>query len=166
MNNHTPIAANFTIDGSVANIVSVVAKCDGKPHVITVTLPYADTWTHVELQFILSNESAYFELPKLTKGSDISLLEQLEPFNIVISSNVPSVQSQDIIVESTFGKTLIVQTSGWWNTRNRDILGWECQVRVLQPQEIFRVLPKRGRIMTKAPTAVMSHDNSTGNYRT
>jgi hypothetical protein len=166
MNNHKPIAANFTIDGQAATVSSVVAFCDGKPHTITVTLLGEPVWTHMELQFITSDQSAYFELPKLNKGSDTSQLEQLEPFNVVISSNVPSVQSQDIIVESTFGKTLIVQNSNWWNTRNRDVLGWECQVRVLQPMELFTILPKRGRILSKPPTPLMQHDNSTGNYRT
>lgn len=162
MNNHLPVTANFTIDGVAADLISVVARCDGRPHLVAVTLPHTHEWTHVELQFILSDQSAYFELPKLNKGSDTSQLEQLEPFSVVMSSNVPNLQSQDIIVESTFGKVLIVQNSNWWNTRNRDVLGWECQVRVLQPQEIYGILPKRGRIMTKAPSAVMQHDNQTG----
>lgn len=166
MNNNIPVSANFTIDDQDANLVTVLKHCDGRPHVVKVNLPRDPTWTHVELQFVLSDQSAYFEFPKLTKGSDTSLLEQLDPFSIIMSPNVPSLQSQDIIVDSTFGKVLVVQNSNWWNTRNRDVLGWECQVRVIQPQEIYGILPKRGRIMTKAPTAKFVHDNQTGNYRT
>jgi hypothetical protein len=166
MNNTKPVASNFTIDGIAADEVSVLCKCDGKPHIIEVTLLGEDIWTHVELQFILSDQSAYFEFPRLNQGPDTSLLKQLDPFTIVLSSNVPSVQSQDIIVESTFGNTLIVQNSNWWNTRNRDVIGWECTVRVLQPQEIFGILPKRGRIMSKPPTVNFPHENMTGNYRT
>lgn len=172
MNNATPVAANFTIDGAPANVVSIVAKCDGKPHSIGVTLldlgqrsnPFE--WTHLELQFITSDQSAFFELPRTNQGSDTSLLNQTEPFNIVLSSNVPLLSSQDIITESTFGRALIVQNSNDWNTRNRDVLGWECQVRVLQPPELFNILPRRGRVLTKAPTPYMQHDNQTGNRRT
>lgn len=166
LNNHLPVAANFTIDGNPADLVSVLKYCDGKSHQVVVTLPRSNEWTHVELQFVTSDQSAFFEFPKLNKGSDTSLIEQLDPFSIIMSSNVPSLQSQDIIVESTFGKTLVVQNSSWWNDRDRNVLGWECQVRVIQPQELYGILPRRGRILTKNRTTVFAHDNQTGNYRT
>jgi hypothetical protein len=166
MNNNMPVTANFTIDGHSATTVDVLARCDGKPHLIGVILPASKTWTHVEIQLAVSDQSAFFEFPKLTKNSDTANLEQLDPFNIVMSSNVPSLKSEDVIVESTFGKVLIVQNSNWWNTRNRNVLGWECQVRVPQPQEIYHILPRRGRIMKKPPTSLGTHDNITGNRRT
>ncbi len=166
LNNTRPIAANFTVDGQAVNAISILGKCDGRPHLIRVTLNREVVWTHMEIQFITSKESAFFEFPKLTKGNDTAMLEQLEPFSIIMGSNVPELRPEDIITESTFGKTLIVENSNWWNTRNRNVLGWECQVRVLQPPEIMNNLPKRGRIATKAPTANGQHDNSTGAYRT
>lgn len=166
MHNEKPVTANFTVDGLPADTVSVVARCDGKLHVIGVSLPLTQVWTHVEIQFVTSDQSAYFEFPKLTKGSDTAMLEQLEPFNILMSSNVPRLSPEDVIVESSFGKVLVVQNSNWWNTKNRDVLGWECQVRVIQPQEIFGVLPHRGRIMSKNQTSNLVHDNVTGARRT
>lgn len=162
-NNCTPLGANFTIDLSPASAQQVLNKCDGRPHEIHVTFPQATEWTHIEIQLALSSQSAYFEFPRLNKGSDTSLLEQLDPFSITMGPNVPVLNVEDIIVESVFGKTLIVQNSNWWNDRNRSVLGWECQVRVLQPQEIYTLLPRRGRVMTKAPTALKTHDNQPGN---
>lgn len=166
MNNSKPVGANFTIDGQPVNAVSVLRFCDGRPHLVGVAFSEIKTWTHIEIQFVLSNESAYFEFPKLTKSSDLSLLEKTEPFQISISSNVPSLQPEDIIVDSVYGKVLIVQTCNPWNTRNLDILGWECMVRPLQPQELYEILPRRGRIKTKPPTALGAHDNQLGTART
>ena len=169
--------ANFSIDNvAVTMPQQVLAFCDGKSHTIKITIvPNLNSsdeylanpnWTHVELQFATSETSAFFEFPKLSKGSDIAQFEQLEPFQIILSPNIPSVISLDVIVESTFGKALVVQNSNWWNSRNRNVLGWECQVRAIQPTELYRILPRRGRILTKQPTTNISIDNSTGRYRT
>jgi len=162
-NGYRPCVANFSVDGTpIANDIQILKYCDGRVHTLEVTAPETK-WTHLELQLALSVESPYFEFPKLTKGSDTSLLEQLEPFQIIMSPNVPSVRPEDVIVESTFGKTLIVQNSNWWNTRKQDVLGWECNVRVIQPQELYRILPARGRVQTKSRTTNAVHDNIIGN---
>lgn len=166
MRNSKPVGANFTIDGQVVNAVTILKFCDGRRHTIAVAFSDVKTWTHVELQFVLSSESAYFEFPKLTKSSDLALLEKTEPFQISISSNVPNLKPEDIIVDSVYGKVMIVQNCNPWNTRNRDILGWECTVRVVQPQELYNILPRRGRVKTKPPTALGAHDNQTGTART
>jgi hypothetical protein len=129
------------------------------PHVINVQLVNSEVWTHLEIQFNVSKESAYFEFPKLKKGSDITKIDTTEPFNIILSPNIPSLRPLDIIVESTFGKCLVVQNSDWWNTRNRQVLGWECTVRVIQPQELYRILPVRGRVLTKNVTTNLVRTN-------
>ena len=166
-NNDVIVPAAFEIDGTqVTNPRQAMQFCDGKPHVIRVSFNEESTWTHCELQFNLTNESAYFEFPKLRKGSDLSRLEQLEPFQIVLSPNIPSLKVNDAIVESTFGKVLIVQNSDWWNTRNRNVLGWECTVRVIEPTEKHRILPTRGRVKTKNVTTNIQHDNVNGSHRT
>ena len=72
----------------------------------------------------------------------------------------------DVIVESQLGKILVVQSVDTWKTRQRSILGWEIQVRVIQPQELFRILPARGRIKSKDRTTEFSRDNVRGGYRT
>lgn len=168
MNGGEQVQAQFTLDGVSCDTIKLLRSCDGRRHVLGAIVAHGKrcTVTHLELQLITSDQSPYFELPRLTKGSDTAKLEQLEPFTILLSANVPSVRGQDIIVERMFGKTLYVTDSNWHNTRNRNVLGWECQVRVLQPQEIYTMLPKRGRTLTKPPTSLMQHDNGRGNRRT
>lgn len=166
MRDHRSVAANFTVDGSAVNEVSILRYCDGRPHLVEVTFPEPQVFTHVEIQFKTSSDDAFFEFPKLSKSSDTSLLDSTEPFQIILSPLVPSVQVEDVFTDSTYGKALIVQSVNTWNTRNRQTLGWECQVRVAQTPEIYNYLPRRGRIQTKPQTSNMVHDNSTGYRRT
>lgn len=164
MNGPRACPANFTVDGQAVNEVSILRFCDGRPHVIQVMFAEPTKFTHVELQFKTSSDDAFFEFPRLNKSNDLSLLERTDPFQIILSPLIPHVDSEDIFVESTTGKTLIVQTINTWNTKQRQLLGWECQVRVVQPQELYNIMPRRGRIKTKPETTNLVHDNSTG-YR-
>jgi len=166
MLDHKPLAANFTIDGNPVNEISILKYCDGRPHLVGVSFAEPTVFTHVEIQFKTSSEDAFFEFPRLNKSSDTTLLDSTEPFQIVLSPLVPSVQAEDIFTDSTYGKALIVQSVNTWNTRNRQTLGWECQVRVIQPQELYNILPRRGRVQTKPQTSNLVHDNSTGYRRT
>lgn len=164
-NSATPVNATMTLDGTPVNGVSdILAKCDGKPHVLTCAQVFE--FTHFEMQFSLTTESVYFEFPKRPSSANTDLLEQMEPFNIIISPNLPTMESQDIIVEQQLGKVMVVQNVNPWNTRNRQVLGWEAQVRVIQPQELYRILPARGRTMNKDRTTQMVRDNVTGPRRT
>lgn len=166
LRDYRPLNANFTIDGNKVNEVSVLKYCDGKPHVITVSFLEEVEFTHVEIQFKTSVDDSFFEFPKLNKSSDLSLLDNTESFQIILSPMVPSVQAEDVFTDSTYGKSLIVQSVNTWNTRNRQTLGWECQVRVIQQPEIYSILPRRGRVQTKPQTSNIAHDNSTGYRRT
>jgi len=157
----------------VESRAGLVQLCDGKPHDLRVVprspnfdIPDDETWTHFELQFNTSTTSMWFEFPRITNGNDISKLDQTEPFQIVLSPNIVTVSSEDIITDSTYGKHYIVQGTPIWNTRNRKTLGWETNVRVLQPGEPQRLLPVRGRIPTKNRTTVEVRDNQRGPYRT
>lgn len=166
MKDHRPVGANFTIDGQAVNDISVLRYCDGRPHVIEVSFPELVEFTHVEIQFKTSVDDAFFEFPRVSKSSGTELLENTEPFQIILSPMIPQVHVEDIFTDSTYGKAMIVQSVNDWNTRTRQVLGWEVQVRVLQPTEIYNVLPRRGRIQTKPPTSNMVHDNSSGTRRT
>lgn len=164
-NGLTIVPATFSIDGQVIKSdAQLLTFCDGKPHLVTAA--FTQDFTHFEMQFGMSNESLYFEFPRRPSSADTSLLEQMEPFQIILSPNIPYLDSMDIIVESQLGKVLVVQNVNPWNSRQRNILGWECQVRVIQPQEIFRILPAKGRVMTKDATTRMVRDNVRGVHRT
>jgi len=144
-NDRLPTLSKFYIDGQpVGGYTSLLAFFDGRPH--TIVVETSEPLTHIEIQASLSPEPIYFEFPKRTKSSDISLLEQTEPFQIVVSPDIPNLQPQDIVAESQLGKLLVVQNVDPWNTRNRQMLGWTCQVRVCQPQELYYLLPIRQKV--------------------
>jgi hypothetical protein len=160
-----PVNAQFTIDGTaITSVPQLLTYCDGKPHLIGAT--FVGKFSHFEIQFNLTTESVYFEFPRRPSSADTSLLEQMEPFQIIISPNCPTIASMDVIVESQLGKVLVVQNVNPWNSRQRNMLGWEVQVRVIQPMEKFRILPARGRVPTKNRTTEMVRDNVRGGYRT
>ena len=146
----------------------LLAYCDGKPHLLQFTGPQGQQFefTHLEMQFQLTTESVYFEFPKRPTSNNTDLLEQMEPFNVIFSPNLPHLESLDVVVESQLGKVLVVQNTNPWRSRQRNVLGWEAEVRVIQPMEMFRILPNRGRVMNKDATTKMVRDNQLGPRRT
>lgn len=154
LNGDKVIGAQIKIDGTDTAQKPVLQWFDGKPHTIQVVA--SDPMTHFEIQAGTSTESVFFEFPKRTKSADISLLERQEPFQIILSPDVPQLDTLDVISESQTGKFLIVQNVNDWNTRNQQMLGWECTVRTAQPAELWRILPQR-RHVSWQKTAVPAH---------
>lgn len=155
----------MSVDGTpLTSEAQLMQYCNGKPHLLRFTGPNGQPFefTHLEIQFQLTTESVYFEFPKRSTSNNTDLLEQMEPFNIIVSPNLPTLESMDIIVEQQLGKILVVQNTNPWRSRQRNVLGWEAQVRVIQPMELFRILPMRGRVMNKDATTRMVRPNSTG----
>lgn len=158
------------IDGAVLTSEhSLLRYCDGAYHTITVLLDSTSespaSLSHVELQINQSLQSANFELPKTTRDGQVDHLDNLMPFQIILSPVIPMVQSSDLIVESTMGKHLLITEVTDWKTNRRIGLGWEAQVRVSQPQEIFNLLPVRRPVQVqKRPPLVI--DNAFGSRRT
>jgi hypothetical protein len=160
-----PVNASFTIDGkAIKSTVDILALADGKRHLVHAS--FDSRFTHFEMQYVLSTQCSYFEFPRRPSSNDTSLLEQMEPFQIILSPDIPQIDSQDMITECQQGKTLIVTNSNPWESRKRQTLGWEVQVRVLQPAEIARILPRRYRALTKDRTTSMVRDNQSGPRRT
>lgn len=165
-NNFELVPGLWTIDGApVKTDRQWLAFCDGRPHLLKFTFFAPANFTHVELQFAMSSESQYFEFPRRPSSANTDLLERMEPFQIVMSPNVQQLSDQDIIVESQQGKVLVVQNVSEWHTRQLNVLGPEARVRVIQPQEPFRILPARGRITAQKSTSMVI-DNVNGIYRT
>ncbi len=144
MNGKDQTPSQFFLDGVDITRSRFQDYCDGKPHEFKIVTKHP--LTHIEMQAPLSLEPMFFELPKLTKSADISFLDQTEPFNIVVSPDVPRLESMDLIAESQSGRILIVQQANPWNTRNKNMLGFECQVRVAQPQELWNLMPRRRHV--------------------
>jgi hypothetical protein len=158
LNMTEPVGAVFAIDGAtLASTMQILNYCDGKQHLLSVS--NLTEFTHLEMQFNLSTESVYFEFPKRPSSANTALLEQTEPFSIILSPNIPTMESRDIIVEQMLGKILVVQNVNPWNSRDRNVIGWEAMVRVIQPQELYRILPGRGRTKLKDETTNIARDN-------
>lgn len=154
----TPTGATITIDGTlITSTLQILSFCDGRQHLINAT--NLTRFTHLEMQFNISRESVYFEFPRRPSSANTALLEQTEPFQIILSPNVPTMEAQDIIVEQMLEKVLVVQNVNPWNSRQRNVIGWEAIVRVIQPMEIYRILPARGRTMSKDRATNLPQNN-------
>jgi hypothetical protein len=129
---------------AIVTEANLIPFCDGRPHVFTVELDTAESSiTHLEIQYNQSSQKTLFEFPKLSMHSQEAMIENTEPFQIVMSPVIPNVTTGDIICDSTYGKVFQITGANWWNDKRRAVLGWECQVRPCQPQELYSILPRR-----------------------
>ncbi len=164
-NNTVPAeGAIIKIDGQVVTYPLLFSKFDGALHEIEVSFEEATDWTHLEFQVDLGNE-ARLEFPRMTKGFDASKLDGSEDIQINMSPVIPYVTIRDVVVESTFGKAFVLTNAQLWNDSQRKTLGWDCQARVVQPNEILNLLPRRRSIQQNKPTHLVK-DNIDGRRRT
>lgn len=160
------VAYKMFLDGVPVTGGSIMKYCDGEPHGVQIHLEPGTKWTHFEVQFSVGTTTAYFDFPRQPRGNNTNLLDSVTPFRIVISPDVPQVLKHgDIITESVNGRALMVQTVEPWNTRNRITLGQIVEVRPLQPQEYYHLLPRVYRVPTKDRTPQMQYDNQTRTNR-
>lgn len=159
------VTAAITINGMPASDVAI-ASLAGQQAVVSMQFRNWTYFTHFEFQCCVSDQSAYFELPKTEQSADLSLLDSTQPFQVLFSPDIPRVFKQDVVVESKYGKVLVVGAVTGWETTQMMNLGTDAQVRVAQPQELYNILPRRGRVLTKEATTVGVHDNRYGQRRT
>lgn len=151
------------IDQVQANAANIMRFCDGKPHGVRVEMPQDQTWTHFEVQFSVGTTTAMFDFPRQSRSADMNMIDPTEPFQIVISPDVPqALTAGDVIAESVTGKMLMVETVERWNTRNRITLGQTIRVHVIQDREYPFLLPRIHRVPTKDRTTNNQLDNQTG----
>jgi hypothetical protein len=162
-NDRQTFPSQLLIDNLPYSVGLLHAFCDGREHTISVLHDQLTYWTHAELQFNLSTQRALFELPRKTDGSNMQLTEAAEDMQINVSPQVPNIEREDILVECTLGKGMVVQSATDWKTAKRDILGWDVNVRVLQPNEIVNMLPRRRS--THQKSTYMVRDNMDGSRR-
>lgn len=156
--------SSILIDNLPYSVGLCRAFCDGREHTISILYDKLTYFTHVELQFNLSTTRALFELPRKTDGSNMALAEAAEDMQLNCSPSIPSLEREDMLIECTLGKAMIVQSVTDWKTSKRDILGWDASIRVLQPSELLNLLPRRRTVHQKS--TFMVRDNSDGRRRT
>lgn len=164
-NNTKPVSdAVVKIDREALSYEVLDRKFDGQVHELEVAFADLTDWTHLEVQVDTGNE-ARLEFPRLTKGFDANKLDGLESIQINMSPIVPYVTMRDVVFESTFGKGFVLTSAQLWNSEQRKVLGWDCQARVIQPNEILNLLPRR-KPHQEQKTTRMVRDNQDGRRRT
>lgn len=165
--NTTVIPADVFIDNiKITNQQMILPFFDGRYHKIEVA-PLNGRFTHLEIQINQSDKSACLEFPKMTRSAVQSVIQNLNDFSLVVSPIVPVLRPMDFIVESTFGAVLQVKTCNHWNDKSHSVLGWEADVRPIQPEELCNRLPRRRRDDFSTPRSPsLIRDNVSGPRRT
>ena len=156
---------SITIDGLDYSQQLLAAFCDGRMHTVEVHFDELTYWTHLEIQIGLSDTPALIEFPRLNKSSNTSLQDLTDEVQINASPVIPRLTTRDVLVESTFGKAFLIESSNFWNDNKRNVLGWDCQARVLQPTEMLSKLPRR-KVLKQRTTNPSRGNMNTGNNRT
>ena len=146
------ITAAILIDGNQANYSNVRALCDGKMHTIRVQFVDATDWTHLEIQIGLSTIMPKVDFPNISSSADVTKLNPIEDLQVNLSGIVPQLDVRDLIVDHTLGFVWQVGPCSSWNDKHNNILGWTATVRVVQPNEVLDMLPRR-QITVQALTA-------------
>jgi hypothetical protein len=163
-NDRQTFPSSILIDNLPYSVGLLRAFCDGREHTVSILHDKLTYWTHLELQFNLSTQRALFELPRKTDGSNMQLVEAAEDMQLNVSPMVPNLDREDLLIECTLGKAMVVQSVTDWKTAKREILGWDASIRVLQPSEILNLLPRRRT--THQKSTYMVRDNQDGRRRT
>ena len=152
------------IDGSTADWSTIRTKCDGLPHVVRVQFDVDTDWTHLEIQIGLTTQMSKIDFPKMVNAGDQSKLDATDDVQINASPMIPYLSAKDVIIEHTFGKAFQVGSINPWNDKSRNVLGWDCSCRVIQPNEVLNLLPRRR--ITGQRTTNPVRDNRSGVKRT
>ena len=170
-NGRETVKAKIYANGNVLQSEhELISYCNGKPVVLSIQLltdkqahNSSEVFTHVEIQINQSSKSALFEFPKLSQSEAETFIERTDPFQLVLPPSLPNIKNGDIIVDSTYSKVLQITSSNWWNDKRRAVLGWECNVRPTQPQEVYSILPKRRTIQSQN-SVVINRPNITKKF--
>lgn len=165
-NKNRIVPVTFMVDSTPLLYPNQLIKyADGLPHTFVALFRNKVRFTHIEIQVSLSDKIVQIDFPKLTQGSDIKKLDSTEDVTLMASPTLSMIRRLDIVVESVFGKAFQVESVPLWNDNNRRVLGWEFQARVIQPQELFALLPRR-RQLKQQPTLTVRPNANQGNNRT
>lgn len=165
-NGRRAVAATLSIDGRrLTSALSVLPYFDGRPHTLRVE---AGAFTHVEIQVGQSTEVSYIDFPKTSRSSLAELLDSMDDVQLVASPMIPLMRPNDVISDGVHNKVFHVRSCTGQKDRNASVLGWECDARVVQTQELLSLLPRR---RTATPVASPNApprliNNATGPRRT
>lgn len=165
-NGYKVVKARMLIDGTrLMTAEGIMRFCDGKRHMLRIEFDEPTLFTHVELQVNQSTDTKLFSLPKAVRSNDRMRLQNLQDMTVVVSPKVPLLRPGDVLTDSTYNIVLDISSSGSRNDNKRTVMGWSVEARVVQPNELKFLLPRRRNLaVPNAPSIV--RDNREGQRRT
>lgn len=95
-------------------------------------------FTHCVIEFDMGIEKPKIDLSAEILTLDYNRIVPLGSFSIVISPNVLTLNNSDIVIIRTRSMGLKLNEVRPRQTSERLIMGWDCQARILQPNEDVR----------------------------
>lgn len=141
----TKLTPRILVDSTV--IISpkdLIGFCDGKVHTLELEWDTIVDFTHMELQ-LQTSESIPVDFPKVTRQSLQTVIDNYGDMSIQVTPFVPLLRPGDIVSESTLGRNFMVKNVSPHLDIRAHALGWEADIRVIQPQELTWLLPRRNK---------------------
>lgn len=135
----------ITVDGNaVLGPKQLLPYCDGTEHTIELKWDSLVNFTHLEIQ-LQTADSIPIDFPKTTRQSLQTVIDNYGDMQIQVSPFVPLLRPGDVVAESTLGRNFMVKNVSPHIDIRAHALGWEADIRVIQPQELTWLLPRRAK---------------------
>lgn len=131
---------------NVVDQASIKSFCDGNSRLVRIlSLDGINgfQFTHLEIQFNLSDTPLLAEFPRFGENSDLNMLEKLQDVQINMTNKVVSLHSEDVLSDSSVRKIWRVSAAQFYRDHSQNIIGWDCNASIVQPYETQSILPKR-----------------------
>lgn len=129
------------VGSSWVALTSILDYCLGKP--LTFRVSGVNVLSHIEIQLQVSTNDVLVELPRLQDTGNSESIDRTGDISVNITPKLPALSAFDCIADGKNGKIWVVKDCTFWNDNNIKNLGWDANLRVSQPMEIFAILPIR-----------------------
>jgi hypothetical protein len=119
----------------------------------------------VELQLHLTKDLVMVDFPKTNQNSDLTKLKAIDDVSLMVPPSMALIRRRDVVADVVTGEMYQVMSATDWKDSFKRIHGWEVQARIIQPQELLSLLPRR-RALAQQTTLLARRDANTGNNRT
>ncbi len=142
-NNRKPVvnARITTYNSQPLTTTALQAAGSILPLYIDLSDASTDHFTHLEIMFDIGNPPILVEWNKLQLEENLEVADQINDVSLIVSPSVPQVSLYDIIVEDVFNHSWKITSVGTNFDREKRVFGWGVNARVLQPYELYNLLP-------------------------
>ena len=136
MNNLAP-AQGFVslIEGSVEESLTPNSILHYKGGTYKIRVRPLEEFTHVEIVWNYLSTPIRADYPNFDIINNLQVLAGEENVSLELGPNLPECKPYDLILDPTFQKLWRVVSVRTRFTREQELLGWECQGRLVQPYE-------------------------------